>query len=185
MAKLSHLDIVQEQAALFALGSLPPAEAAPFQQRVNAGCPLCCAELRECNEVVSLLPLTAPEVAPPPALRNRLLDRVGGGEKRLGYSVMGPGRLVRPEDTDWEPAPIPGVHVRRLHEGRTMLVRMAPRTVYPAHPHKANEQCLVLEGSITSEGITAYAGDFTFMPAGSTHEPLYTEAGCLLLIAYT
>jgi ChrR Cupin-like domain len=185
MAEQPYLDTVQEQAALFALGVLPVAEAGPFQQRLNAGCPLCCAEVRAGRQAVSLLPLTGSEVEPPADLRVRLMDLIGGGRGRRGYSVMGEGRLVRPGDTDWEPAPMPGVQVRRLHEGRTMLVRMAPQTEYPAHPHKAAEQCLVLEGSISSGGITAYAGDFTYMPAGSHHDPLYTEAGCLLLIAYT
>lgn len=185
MADRRHLEEVEAQAALFALGALPVEEAAPFQQRVNSGCPLCCAELKACETAASALTYAVPEVAPPAALRMRLLDSVGGGNKRPGYSVMGVGKLVRPADTDWEPTPVQGVHVRRLHERNTMLVRMAPKTVYPAHHHKAAEQCLVLEGSVNSCGLTAYAGDYTFMPAGSHHDPLSTESGCLLLIAYT
>jgi quercetin dioxygenase-like cupin family protein len=66
-----------------------------------------------------------------------------------------------------------------------MLVRMAPKTFLPRHDHPLGEQCLVLEGSIRSDDMVAEAGDFTFMPAGSTHPPLYSETGCLLLIAYT
>ena len=65
-----------------------------------------------------------------------------------------------------------------------MLVRMAPKTYYPGHPHHTDEHCLVLEGTLAADGVTAYAGDFTFMPAGSKHSPLYSETGCLLLIAY-
>ena len=70
-------------------------------------------------------------------------------------------------------------------EGARQLVRMAPKTWIPAHDHGEAEQCLVLEGSVTSDGVTAFAGDFTYMPAGSSHHPLYSEDGCLLLIAYT
>ena len=66
-----------------------------------------------------------------------------------------------------------------------MLVRMAPGSYLPPHEHSHGEQCLVLEGSIRSDDMVAQAGDFTFMPAGSTHSPLYSETGCLLLIAYT
>jgi len=185
MAERPYLETVEEQATLFALGALPAAEAAPFQQRLDAGCPLCCAEVRACGHTISALPLLVCEVEPPPDVRTRLMERIGANSKRRGYSPLGEGRLVRPADTDWEQAPIPGVQVRSLHEGRTMLVRMAPKTVYPAHPHKTAEQCLVLEGSISGGGVTAYAGDFTYMPAGSKHDPLYTESGCLLLIAYT
>jgi anti-sigma factor ChrR (cupin superfamily) len=98
---------------------------------------------------------------------------------------MGSGILVRSDDSAWQQSPIPGVQLRHLYEQKTLLVRMAPKTSYPAHQHHAAEQCLVLEGSISSDGVTAYAGDFTYMPAGSSHHPLYTEEGCMLLIAYT
>ena len=62
---------------------------------------------------------------------------------------------------------------------------MAPKATFPAHPHKTAEQCLVLEGSVTSGDVTAYAGDFVYMPAGSNHDSLYTEGGCTFLITYT
>jgi anti-sigma factor ChrR (cupin superfamily) len=62
---------------------------------------------------------------------------------------------------------------------------MQPNTWLPAHDHKHAEQCLVLEGSISTEGVTAYAGDYTYMPAGSVHSALYSETGALFLIAYS
>ena len=65
-----------------------------------------------------------------------------------------------------------------------MLVRMAAGTSLPEHEHRYGEQCLVLEGSIRSADMEAQAGDFTFMPPGSTHPKLFTETGCLLLITY-
>ena len=65
------------------------------------------------------------------------------------------------------------------------LAPEAPQTSLPAHPHGEAEQCLVLEGSITSDGVTANAGDFTYMPPGSSHHALFSQDGCLLLIAYT
>ena len=65
-----------------------------------------------------------------------------------------------------------------------MLVKMAPNTSFPRHEHAHEEHCLVLEGSITSDGVTAYAGDFTYMPRGSSHAPLHSKDGCLLLVAY-
>ena len=182
MADRTHLDEVEEQAALFAIGALPPEEAMLFKQRVAAGCPLCQAELRECGQAVTALQLSVSEVAPPPDLRGRLLQRI---EASASKSQMGPGIVVRPGDTEWKPAPVPGIDVRFLLGRKTMLIRMAPKTSYPKHEHSTAEQCLVLEGSVSSAGVTAYAGDFTYMPAGSTHEPLYTEDGCLLLIAYT
>ena len=184
MADRAHIEEVEEQAALFAVGALPPDEARRFQQRLAAGCPLCGAAHRECEEAVALLALSAPEAAPPPALRARLLAQVRGPRPE-GGSAFGAGLIVRAGDTAWEAAPAPGIEYRRLLEQKTVLVRMPPKTTYPAHVHRNAEQCLVLEGSVTADGVTAYAGDFTYMPKGSRHQPLYSEEGCLLLIAYT
>lgn len=185
MADRNHLEEIEEQAALYSLGALPAEEANLFKQRIAAECPLCRAELRECGKAVTALQLSVPQVSPPPGLRARLLERIGGSKEPAGKSKMGPGLVVRPGDTEWKQAPTPGIEYRFLLGKTTMLVRMAPKSSYPTHQHSAAEQCLVLEGSVSSEGVTAYAGDFTYMPAGSTHQPLYTEDGCLLLIAYT
>ena len=180
----TYFSQVEEQAALFAVGALPANEAKQFQRRVDAECPLCTTELEKCESVTAMLPFAIEEVAPPPALRARLMDRIAGPRKK-SFTAIGDGRLVRSDDTEWESCPIAGVRLRKLHGEKTLLVRMDPKTVYPAHPHPGAEQCLVLEGDIQSDGVTAFAGDFTYMPAGSKHDPLYTENGCLLLIAYT
>lgn len=185
MADRTHVEEIEEQAALFALGALSPEDGARFEQRIAAGCSLCRAELRECEEGVSALPLSADEVAPPPSLRARLLASIGASEP-IAKSAMGEGTIVRANETPWSPLPIPGVQTRPLFGRQTFLVRMAPKTWLPAHDHNQGaEQCLVLEGSVGSDGVTAYAGDFTYMPRGSSHHPLYSEDGCLLLIAYT
>ncbi len=185
MAGRAHIEEIEEQAALFALGALAGEEGTRFGQRIAAGCSLCQAELQECEQGVTALPLSAPEVAPPPSLRARLLASIVDQERPVPKSTMGEGTLVRADDTAWKPSPVPGVQIRPLFEKQTMLVRMAPKTWLPAHDHPAAEQCLVLEGSVSSDGVTAYAGDFTYMPRGSSHHPLYSEDGCLLLIAYT
>ena len=182
MAKRTSVRTIEVQAALYALGALGPDEAGKFQKRMAAGCELCLSAFHECREVADALPLAAPQVAPPPELRQRLMDRIGTKvEKKKRPPV---GKLVRPGDTPWE-SPMPGVDIRPLLGKQTMLVRMAPGTVLPEHDHEFGEQCLVLEGSIRSENVTAHAGDFTYMPAGTSHPPLYSDTGCLLLITYT
>jgi mannose-6-phosphate isomerase-like protein (cupin superfamily) len=176
---------VEDEAALYALGALPTSEAEKFRQRLAAGCAVCRGVLDECRSVVDLLPLAAPDVEPPPSIRARILDRIGAEARPAASAAMGDGVLVRSDDTQWKDAPAPGVQYRQLHGPKTILVRMAPDTWLPAHDHKFAEQCLVLEGSISSEGVTAYAGDFTFMPAGSVHSALYSQTGALFLIAYS
>jgi anti-sigma factor ChrR (cupin superfamily) len=172
---------VESDAALYALGALPSAEAEKFRQRVAAGCSLCTGLLADCEKVVAVLPLTAPEVEPPPSLRARLMDRIGAPAPAQS-SV---GTLVRAADTEWVDAPAPGVQYKPLRGSKTMLVRMAPNTWLPEHDHKFAEQCLLLEGSIQSDDMTAQAGDYVFMPAGSHHSALYSATGATFLIAYS
>ena len=187
MSDTLHIEEVETQAALYALGALPKEEAALFEKRLKAGCPFCLSEVQGCGQAVAALRVVAPEVAPPPSLRARLLESIGAPqeESKPKQRTMGDGILVRGGDTDWKQSPMPGVEMRPLYGKKTLLVRMAPKTSLPPHDHNEAEQCLVLEGSITSDGVTAYAGDYTYMPAGSHHHPLYSEEGCLLLIAYT
>jgi quercetin dioxygenase-like cupin family protein len=185
MRSRSAITQIEDEAALYALGALPTGEADKFQQRLAAGCPVCRGVLDECRSVVDLLPLAAPEVEPPPSIRARLMDRIGGDARPSSSAALAEGVLVRADETEWKDAPAPGVQYRQLHGSKTMLVRMAPDTWLPAHDHKLAEQCLVLEGSISSEGVTAYAGDFTFMPAGSVHSAVYSQTGALFLIAYS
>ena len=184
MADSRHVEEVEAQAALYALGALPKEEAAVFEKRLKSGCPVCLSEAQACERVVEALPLAAPEAKPPASLRARLLEKIAGPAP-APQTRMGEGILVRANDTEWVRQPIPGVETRPLYGKKTFLVRMAPKSSLPAHPHGEAEQCLVLEGSITTDGVTAHAGDYTYMPAGSTHHPLYTDEGCLLLIAYT
>jgi hypothetical protein len=173
---------IEEQAALFALGVLSPEEAARFRDRLSTGCPHSSAELQACQNALAALALSAGEVPAPPAARARLLASLT--EEASAKAAFKGGLLLREGETGWEPSPVPGVEIRSLYKEKTLLVRMAPKTWYPAHEHHTAEQCLVLEGSITSAGVTAYAGDFTYLPAGSSHQPLYSETGCLLFIAY-
>jgi len=182
LRQATYLRQIEEEAALFALEALPPEEAGRFRQRLDTGCSLCRGLLDECRNTVAILPLAAPDAEPSPDLRKRLMDRVAAGEKGRRTMV---GSLVRADDTPWEPSSMPGIETRRLFGEKTLLVRMAPGTVFPEHQHSAAEQCLILEGSIRAGPITAYAGDYTYMPKGSSHPPLISETGCTLLIAYT
>jgi quercetin dioxygenase-like cupin family protein len=184
MSRRTGVRDVEEQAALYALGALGPDESGKFQKRLAAGCPLCRSAFDDCRTVAEALPLAAPDLAPQPEVRQRLMDRIGASAAPAREARPTMGTLVRPHDTAWE-TPIPGVDIRPLLGKKTMLVRMAPGTYLPEHEHRYGEQCLVLEGSIRSDDMEAHAGDFTYMPAGSTHSTLYSETGCLLLITYT
>ncbi len=178
-----HIDEVQEQAALYALGALGGDEGRRFRMRYDAGCPLCRALVSSYESVPVALALSVPEAAPPDDLRERLLERIGGDlpSRRKQRGAV----LLRASQTPWVDAGSPGIEKRELRGGNTILLRMAPGTRFPAHEHTEAEECLILEGSVESEGVTAYAGDYIYMPKGSRHAALYSEAGCTMLLAYT
>jgi anti-sigma factor ChrR (cupin superfamily) len=52
----------------------------------------------------------------------------------------------------------------------------------PAHRHKSNEQCLVLQGDIEWEGHRYSAGDFLVVSTAHEHTPVTSEKGALILI---
>jgi len=133
--------------------------------------------------------MSVPQVTPPARLRTRLLESIKrNGERKQHEDEGAPSTeemtLVRSDEKPWKAAPFPGVEMRFLYKRKTMLVRMAAGSRIPTHPHATAEQCLVLEGSVTSNGVTANAGDFVYMPAGSTHDELHSSDGALFLISY-
>src|SRR4051794_3813822 len=133
MTDNTHIQDIEEQAALFALGALEPEAAKRFKERLNSGCPLCLSEVGECQNVLSGLSLTAAPVSPPPRLRSRLMERIEGMAKGESAAPQ-QGKVVRADEAPWKGSPFPGVEMRFLHERKTMLVRMGPNTRIPAHP---------------------------------------------------
>jgi anti-sigma-K factor RskA len=69
----AHREEHLEACAAYALGSLDAAERAEFERHLAEGCPQCEAELERLSGAVSLLAASAPPVAPPAALRERVL----------------------------------------------------------------------------------------------------------------
>ena len=69
--RIDH-DWLQHTAA-YALGALADEERASFEAHL-ATCDTCAAEVRELREVAGLLATAAPQIAPPPALRDRILS---------------------------------------------------------------------------------------------------------------
>jgi len=178
MADRSFIQQVEDDAAMFVLGAMSSEDAATFEQRLASGCSLCAAEVHACERTAAAL-ATSMTAAPPIDLRQRLLDEIAKTQPMK--SAM---EIVPADEGGFVQTPMPGIQIRYLKGKNTFLVKMAPKSSLPSHEHKYNEQCLVLEGSIRSDDMVAQAGDFTFMPAGSTHPQLYSDTGCLLLITY-
>jgi len=81
-----------EQADVYALGALDGEELAEFEAHLATGCLTCAERLRETRESLTLLPQSLPPVAPPPALRARVLERIAAERPVAGAPVP-----LRPE----------------------------------------------------------------------------------------
>ncbi len=167
-----------ENAALFALGMLPEAEAAEFESRMAAD-PAVAAEVRDYLEAAADLGCSA-AAAPPPGLKDRVINRALAGAEH-GMIV------VRRNEGEWRKTPFPGVSAKLLLRDEqtgnwTWLLKMEPGSTYPSHRHSTMEQCLVLEGEVSFDDQRFTAGDFEAAPAGTRHSALTSPAGCLLLI---
>jgi anti-sigma factor ChrR (cupin superfamily) len=189
-------------AALHALDALDADDRRAFEAHLDGGCDSCRAEYHSFRLVAARLVHLVPPIAPPAALRDRLMARIAElaapaapaadadtqvwkrwGRQDLVDSLF----TLRRDATPWEITAVPGVYVRNLfadpdHHQVTMLVKMDPGTAYPPHRHAGVEECLVLEGDLHVAGRVLHAGDYQRAADESIHGIQSTENGCLLFI---
>jgi anti-sigma factor ChrR (cupin superfamily) len=181
-----------EWASLYTLGELSPDDKGSFEQHLHRGCPECQSELQAFGNVIADLAEEV-SVAPPPALRERLLKLVAENytasePARKGVLLRRAGLLImRSDELPWEGAPIPGILSKALFVDKkrnyaTSLVRVEPKAVYPSHRHNDIEEVFLLEGDFLIEGVRMVPGDFCRSEPGSVHGPSTTESGALLLV---
>lgn len=111
-------------------------------------------------------------------IRGRLMSKIAVDQSKDALTTVEAG------SGDWF-EPIPGNAVKVLRqddESMSILVRLEPGTVFPAHFHPADEETYVVEGETWFGDIHLKAGDYHLAPKGTTHGAVTTETGCLLLI---
>ena len=198
---MSIQDERHEQAALFALGCLSAEESQAFRGKVGDSEDLK-AELRQLHKTLEALSTLEPEEKPPESLKQRLMSRIGSTTsvsststqpwKQWNENAIPVGHpagifTLSAEREEWQETDCHGVTVRKLfldqaRDRVTMLVKMAPGSVYPGHEHHGPEECFVLEGDLQEESFSMKAGDYQRADRGSVHGAQFSEFGCLLLI---
>lgn len=120
-----------------------------------------------------ILPTTpAPEVSS--RIKSRLMSRIKSHDYFFQFN----------NENQWKQVAA-GVEICLLHKtenARSFLVRMAANTSLEGHEHSQDEESYVIEGEVWLQGILCKAGDYHYARAGSTHEKLYTDKGCTLLV---
>jgi quercetin dioxygenase-like cupin family protein len=168
---------LDELAALYAAGALPPAEARAFEAGLTAG-----SAAAGVDAAVLALTADVPPVEPPPWLKAELLAKLppDPASSGLTFRFRDAGRF--------DPIPgAPGTYARVLHVDRrrkqfTAVLRMDPGAKYPGHHHDGAEECLVLEGELLVGDVRLRAGDYQRAEPGSDHVEQWTDVGAVLFV---
>ena len=177
----------EEQAAMIASGAATPEEAAAIEPLLADR-----DEITEFADVVSHLAQAISELAPPPSVRIKLLAQLGEQHDKPhatpAVASALPGLLFRfAHEGDFSPTPYPGVSARMLHvDGArrqfSVMLKLEPGAVYPAHAHDGPEECIVLEGEILVGNVRMRPGDYQRAEPGSRHIEQRSETGALLFL---
>jgi len=95
--------------------------------------------------------------------------------------------IARPAEMEWNACELPGLFLKVLFNDvargiSTSVVRMTPGTHYPSHQHADVEELYLLEGDLRVGEIVMRAGDYCRGEAGSIHEEIVTQSGCLFFV---
>lgn len=166
------------QAALHALNAEEPAAAADLERHLAEGCAVCAGAVADFSAVVGRLGEAPPAAAPPPQLRQRVLEAVAASARLT---------IVRSDEGRWTPGAAAGSLVKRLLRepaaGRvTALVSMQPGAVYPSHQHADTEELYMLEGDLDVQGRPLGPGDYCAAVGGTVHRSAATTGGCRFIV---
>jgi anti-sigma factor ChrR (cupin superfamily) len=170
-------DDVEALALADSIGALDADERQELESRLAQLSPEEREGVARLYETAAALAHSVDQVAPPPALRERVLK---AARTPARYTVWS-------RDGEWMETPLAGIRVKVLavDHGRslaTLLIRAEPGAVYPSHQHHAPEECYVLRGSVVIDGRVLRAGDFHHADEGSEHGEITTTEGAEVLI---
>lgn len=167
--------------AEYVLGTLPDADRRALDARLGAE-----PALREALVAwqLRLAPLAVADIAGP-GPSPELWDRIAAAISPARAPASG-SRTITSDSGTWR-AIAPGVDVKLLHIDRargfrTMLIRMAPGGVIPAHPHADDEECVLIEGEIFVGPTRLGVGDWHLAPKGEMHPDITSPQGGLFYI---
>jgi anti-sigma factor ChrR (cupin superfamily) len=162
------------------------------------------ATLDEANlyrEAVTQLAESLDGVMPPAEVKRKVLGAVlprgadvssaqprdsaaSAAHERTGRPLPSP--TVRASEGKWTSI-APGVRLKKLSADRArnmvmVLMEMQPGAVVPPHEHHHPEDSYIIRGSARLGELTLFAGDFHHVDAGSRHESIVSDDGCLALL---
>lgn len=125
-----------------------------------------------------------PPVSPAPERRMQMRKRV---LRRIHQQAAAPGTItIDLDDGRWTPlsSDVQLKHLQNHEDGRaSYLMRMAPGSKLPAHPHDTHaEECLVLQGTLCIGELRVGAGGWHVAPQGVDHDVVTAPEGALIYL---
>ncbi|MFO1110138.1 MAG: cupin domain-containing protein [Bradyrhizobium sp.] len=116
---------------------------------------------------------------PPAGMFDSILARIDAEGMQL------PGTRTRRGDSATWREIAPGVVSRVLHvdhgnNRQSLLIRMAPGSVYHSHAHDMDEEAFIVEGDLSFGDLKLMAGDYHVAGASTRHPPGRTVGGCVV-----
>ena len=159
-------------------------------------------ELAELSEALAHATSALPPLAPPPALRARLLETLDGPERfrpffaelarRFDLTVEAVrGLLARIDDpASWEATPMSWIKLIHFAGGPALgeadagFVKVSAGTTFPRHSHDGPELAFVLEGRMIKNGRSYVPGDIDEVPSDEVHEYHVGPEGDLVVMVW-
>jgi anti-sigma factor ChrR (cupin superfamily) len=166
---------------LHALRALPLAELSVVEAHL-AICAECRQEMEALRPIVGAFVSWPTDVLRPSAsLWDRLTERIAAETGQT--PLLPPPRAAEPE---WEDA-APGLAYKVLaldpeQERVTLLVRLAPGGVYPAHTHADVDALYLLHGELWIDDKKLYPGDYNRGEPGARDQRVWSETGCTCVL---
>lgn len=189
----------QDQASLYALGTLPEVEQPAFEAAIRDNAELR-ALVRGFQRAAEALTLAVPPAELSPGLKAKVMARIDALHPSPAPSPE-PGRpfpgraaglsfLMGDNLAGWKALPIKGAWIKLLSLERdrgyaVLLGKLDPGTRYPAHVNAGPEDFYVLTGDLHIGGTELGAGDFHHAEGGSQHAENHSVTGCTLLAVLT
>lgn len=166
---------LDDLAALDALGILSDDEQAELRRLAASADAATIDDANLYREAVAQFAESLDAVMPPPDIKMKVLG-----------AVALPGRTVRGNEGKWTSI-APGVRLKKLSSDRSrntvmVLMEMQPGSVVPPHEHRHAEDSYIIRGSARLGDLVLFAGDFHHVDAGSRHESIISDDGCLALL---
>ncbi len=96
-------------------------------------------------------------------------------------------QVIRAHQGQWIDSGMPGFEFKLLYQDpeskkSTVLARIAAGARMPHHRHQGTEECLIIEGSLWTDGVLLESGDFIVTQDQTEHEDTWSPHGALALI---